>query len=30
MFDEFAKAVLATVDDFAERVRMIGQDPIKE
>src|SRR5215211_5990216 len=28
MFDEFAKAVLATVDDFAERVRMIGQDPI--
>jgi starvation-inducible DNA-binding protein len=28
LFDEFAKAVLATVDDFAERVRMIGQDPI--
>jgi starvation-inducible DNA-binding protein len=28
LFDEFAKAVLATIDDFAERVRMIGQDPI--
>ena len=28
MFDEFGQAVLATVDDFAERVRMIGQDPI--
>jgi starvation-inducible DNA-binding protein len=28
LFDEFANAVLATVDDFAERVRMIGQDPI--
>ena len=28
MFDEFAQAVLATVDDFAERLRMIGQDPI--
>ena len=28
MFDEFAKAVLDTIDDFAERVRMIGQDPI--
>jgi starvation-inducible DNA-binding protein len=28
LFDEFAQAVLATVDDFAERVRMIGQDPI--
>lgn len=28
LFDEFAKAVLATVDDFAERIRMIGQDPI--
>ena len=26
MFDEFSKAVLATADDFAERVRMIGQD----
>src|ERR1041385_787805 len=30
MFDEFANAVLATVDDFAERVRMIGQDPISQ
>src|SRR5688572_16049778 len=28
MFDEFAQGVLATVNDFAERVRMIGQDPI--
>jgi starvation-inducible DNA-binding protein len=28
LFDEFAKEVLATVDDFAERVRMIGQNPI--
>jgi starvation-inducible DNA-binding protein len=28
LFDEFAVAVLATVDDFAERVRMIGQDPV--
>jgi starvation-inducible DNA-binding protein len=26
MFDEFAKGVLATADEFAERVRMIGQD----
>lgn len=28
LFDELATAVLATVDDFAERLRMIGQDPI--
>jgi starvation-inducible DNA-binding protein len=28
MFDEFAEAVLGTLDDFAERVRMIGQDPV--
>lgn len=28
LFDEFATEVLATIDDFAERVRMIGQDPI--
>ena len=28
LFDEFATAVLATVDDFAERLRMIGQDPV--
>ena len=27
LFDEFAEAVLATVDELAERVRMIGQDP---
>src|SRR5258708_16174302 len=30
LFDEFAKAVLATLDDFAERVRMIGQDPVSQ
>jgi starvation-inducible DNA-binding protein len=28
LFDEFALAVLATIDDFAERLRMIGQDPV--
>ena len=28
MFDEFATAVLGTIDDFAERLRMIGQDPV--
>lgn len=28
LFDEFAAAVLGTIDDFAERLRMIGQDPI--
>ena len=28
LFDEFAAAVLGTLDDFAERLRMIGQDPI--
>lgn len=27
LFDEFAEAVLETVDPFAERIRMIGQDP---
>jgi starvation-inducible DNA-binding protein len=27
MFDEFAAAVLASLDELAERVRMIGQDP---
>src|SRR6266436_6688882 len=26
LFDEFAQAVLSTTDEFAERVRMIGQD----
>src|SRR5437764_12267988 len=26
MFDEFAKETLATIDDMAERIRMIGQD----
>jgi len=28
LFDEFAEAVLSTADEFAERVRMIGQDPV--
>jgi starvation-inducible DNA-binding protein len=28
MFDEFAAAVLETLDELAERTRMIGQDPI--
>ena len=28
LFDEFAAAVLDTLDEFAERVRMIGQDPV--
>jgi starvation-inducible DNA-binding protein len=28
LFDEFATAVLNTLDEFAERVRMIGQDPL--
>jgi starvation-inducible DNA-binding protein len=28
LFDEFAKTVLETLDEFAERVRMIGQDPV--
>jgi len=26
MFDEFAKHVLGTIDEMAERIRMIGQD----
>jgi starvation-inducible DNA-binding protein len=28
LFDEFANAVLETADEFAERVRMIGQNPL--
>jgi starvation-inducible DNA-binding protein len=28
LFDDFAKQVLDTIDEFAERVRMIGQDPV--
>ncbi|MEW6297809.1 MAG: DNA starvation/stationary phase protection protein [Thermodesulfobacteriota bacterium] len=28
LFDEFAEAVLKTADKFAERIRMIGQDPV--
>jgi starvation-inducible DNA-binding protein len=27
LFDKFAEEVLSTLDEFAERVRMIGQDP---
>ena len=28
LFDELAKGVLETIDELAERIRMIGQDPI--
>lgn len=28
LFDEFGKAVLGSLDELAERVRMIGQDPL--
>ncbi len=28
LFDEFANAVLVTVDEIAERIRMIGGDPV--
>src|SRR5688500_4022361 len=28
LFDDFAEAVLDTLDEFAERVRMIGQNPV--
>lgn len=28
LFDEFASSVLATADEFAERLRMMGQNPI--
>lgn len=28
LFDEFGKAVLGSLDELAERVRMIGQDPV--
>ncbi|MGH9968878.1 MAG: ferritin-like domain-containing protein [Pyrinomonadaceae bacterium] len=28
LFDEFAKSVLETIDEFAERVRTIGQNPV--
>jgi starvation-inducible DNA-binding protein len=27
LFDDFGEAVLGTVDELAERIRMIGQDP---
>lgn len=30
MFDEFAKPMLEMIDEFAERLRMIGQDPVFE
>ncbi len=30
MFDELANAVLATADEFAERVRMSGRDPVSD
>ena len=30
MFDEFSQEVLATTDEIAERLRMIGQDPVAE
>jgi starvation-inducible DNA-binding protein len=28
LFDEFANSVLATADEFAERLRMMGHDPV--
>jgi starvation-inducible DNA-binding protein len=28
LFDELATSVLGTLDEFAERIRMIGQDPV--
>lgn len=28
LFDEFAEAVIETADEFAERIRMIGQEPV--
>jgi starvation-inducible DNA-binding protein len=28
LFDDFANSVLATADEFAERLRMMGEDPI--
>lgn len=28
LFEQLAKGVLETIDEFAERIRMIGQDPI--
>ncbi len=30
LFDEFASAILITIDDFAERIRMIGGDPVAD
>jgi starvation-inducible DNA-binding protein len=28
LFDEFATEALTTIDEFAERLRMVGQDPV--
>ena len=30
LFDEFANSVLATADEFAERLRMMGENPISD
>src|SRR5262245_12304872 len=30
LFDDFADETLATIDDFAERIRMIGEDPVSD
>lgn len=30
LFDEFSAAVIATVDEFAERIRMIGGNPVAD
>jgi starvation-inducible DNA-binding protein len=30
LFDEFAMETLETIDDFAERIRMIGEDPVSD
>jgi starvation-inducible DNA-binding protein len=30
LFDEFATQTLETIDDFAERIRMIGEDPVSD
>jgi starvation-inducible DNA-binding protein len=30
LFDEFAAETLETIDEFAERIRMIGEDPVAD
>lgn len=30
LFDEFASQTLETIDEFAERIRMIGDDPVAD